>query len=480
MKMLIGGKHCDASDKSVIEITNPATLERIDTVPGAAYEDVQHALELSREGFKEWSATPLYRRIEILYRYADLLDQNFDRIAATLCAESGKPINQSRKEIVAAPFIFRCYAEKARSFMGDLHPMGVSQAVENDVVVCTHQPLGVIACIVPFNYPLELFAHKVAPALIAGNAVIVKPSSDTPMANIIMTELLLEAGVPGNAAQILTGSGAKIGKWLCESPLIDAVFLTGSTEVGIETTLNSAKCLHQVELELGGNDPFIICEDADINLAVEETFFGRIFNAGQTCCASKRMIVHNSVKDLYVEKLIEMLKGLTIGNPANEDTDFGSLINERAAIKVEEQVDYTISQGARCVYGGHRFNRTYFEPTVLTEVTANMDIAKDMEVFGPVIPVIGYDTIDEAIAIANQTQYGLSSGILTSNMKYAFKAAKELESGCVAVGGSGNYRSILQPFGGWKMTGHGHEGAGYTLDEVTRLKTVAFKGFMTD
>ncbi|MHB1315515.1 MAG: aldehyde dehydrogenase family protein [Christensenellales bacterium] len=475
MKMLIGGKFCDASNGSVIEITNPATLKVVDTVPGATCEDVSGALELSRKGFTEWSSTPLYRRIEVMYRYADLLDQNREQIAQTLCAECGKPITQARGETAGASFIFRCYAEKARTFMGDMHPVDVSASVENDVILCTHQPLGVIACVIPFNYPVDLYAEKVAPALVAGNAVIIKPSSDTPLADIMMTGLLLQAGVPGNAAQIITGSGAKVGKWLCESPLIDGVFLTGSTEVGIETALNSAKCLHRLELELGGNDPFIICEDADLDKAVAETISGRITNAGQTCCASKRMIVHNSIRDIYVEKLTAALKKLKIGDPAKEDTDCGSLINEKAAKTVEEQVNFTISQGARCVYGGHRFQTTFFEPTVLVDVTAAMDIARDMEVFGPVIPVIGFDTFDEAIAIANQTKYGLQGGVMTSDMKKAFKAGKMLACGCVTIGGSGNYRSVLQPFGGWKMSGYGNEGVGYTLDEVTRLKTIAFK-----
>jgi succinate-semialdehyde dehydrogenase/glutarate-semialdehyde dehydrogenase len=476
MKMLIGGQFRNASNNACKDDINPATGEVIDTYPLATPEDVQETLENARKGFLEWSNTALYKRLQILYKYADLLEENKDELTKLMCRESGKSITKCRSEAAEAIIVFRQYCEQARNFMGESFPLDTEPRCENDLIVTLHQPLGVIVCIVPFNFPIELYAHKVAPALVTGNAVIIKPASDTPCQNIFMTELLLKAGVPGNAAQIVTGSGATVGAQLTKSKLIDAVSLTGSTEVGIEIMKNCAENIHHVGLELGGNDPLIIFADCDLDRAVSETFVGRLSNAGQTCCASKRFIVQNTVKDKYIEKMIEALKHVHVGDPFDEKNHYGPLISEKAAKEVEQQINHTISQGAKCAFGGKRFDKTFIEPTLLVDVTPEMDIARAMEVFGPVMPVIGFDTVDEAIEIANNIPYGLQSGVMTADMKTAFKVAKAMQCGCCVINGSGNYRSAHQAFGGWKMTGLGREGIAYTLEEMTQVKTIALKG----
>jgi succinate-semialdehyde dehydrogenase/glutarate-semialdehyde dehydrogenase len=260
-----------------------------------------------------------------------------------------------------------------------------------------------------------------------------------------------------------------------DNPLLNVVTFTGSTETGLEIMGNCSKNLHHCHLELGGNCPLIIFDDCDLDKAVLETVGSRASNAGQTCCANKRMIVQNTIKAQYTEKLLEELKKVKVGDPTKEDTTYGSMINERAAQEVIKQINHTIEQGAKCVYGGKLFDRTFIEPTLLTDVTPEMDIAQSMEVFGPVFPIIGFDTTEEAIKIANNTSFGLSGGVMTGDMKKAFKVAKNLNCGTVVINGTGNYRSMHQAFGGFKMSGLGNEGIAYTLEEFTQKKTIALK-----
>jgi succinate-semialdehyde dehydrogenase/glutarate-semialdehyde dehydrogenase len=475
MKMLIGGNAVDAANGAQIDVINPATHQVIDKVPSATKEDVNKAVENAVIGFKEWSAVPLFDRINIIYKFTDIFKKRLEELAKLACRESGKAITLCRAEAAAAMNVFQCYAEKARNFGGEVMPIDSEVRIQDDLIVVIREPLGVVGCIVPFNYPMELYAHKVAPALVVGNSVIIKPASDTPLGNILMTQWLLEAGVPANAIQIITGSGTTAGKSLVENPKVNLITLTGSTEVGIETMIECSRNLHHCHLELGGNCPLIIFDDCDLDYAVQETIGGRASNAGQTCCANKRMIVQNSIKARYIEKLLEELKKVKVGNPEDDDTIYGSMINEKAAQSVIEHINHTISQGAKCLFGGKLFNQTFVEPTLLADVTPEMDIAQSLEVFGPVFPVIGFDTLEEAVKIANNTIFGLSGAVMTGDMKKAFKVAKSLQCGTVVVNGNGNYRSMHQHFGGHKMSGLGTEGITYTLEEFTQKKTIALK-----
>ena len=307
-----------------------------------------------------------------------------------------------------------------------------------------------------------------------GNAAILKPASVNPLTLTSYVELLVEAGVPKGVIQVVHGSGSVVGTALTSNPDVSLVSLTGSTEAGIDAAKNCAEhCAHS-SLELGGNDAFIICEDGDIDLAVEETVWGRLYNTGQVCCASKRFLVHNSVKDEYIRKMVEKISTLKVGLPSSMETDIGCLVSENAAIEVEKQVNKTLEEGAKLVCGGKR-NGAFYEPTILVDVTRDMEVAKDMEIFGPVIPVIGFDSLEEAISIANQSKYGLSGSIVTKDFNKAIKTSEQMECGGFVINGASFFRSFEQPFGGWKYSGIGNEGIMTTLKEMSRTKTVILK-----
>jgi succinate-semialdehyde dehydrogenase/glutarate-semialdehyde dehydrogenase len=472
--MIIDGKKVNSSTGEEIKVLNPATGDLIDTVPAASQDDIEKALDVAQEGKKEWRDTPLHKRCSILQTFTSKVEEDKEDLARLVCQETGKPINQSRGEIGRLINLFNGFAEKAKHLYGETMP-DIYAGLEKDLLFTRREPLGVIACIIPFNFPVVLFAHKVSPALTMGNSVIVKPSSDNPLTEVKLVELLLESGVPGNVVQVVTGSGAKVGRWLSSSSKINAITLTGSTVVGIDIYKNAAANLSRVFLELGGNGAFVVLDDANLELAVKEAKEGRTANAGQICSSPKRFIIHNSIKEAFTEQLISQLEGLKIGNPEDPDTDVGCLISEKAAITVEQQVEKTIEQGAKCIYGGKRFNKSFFQPTVLTDVTPDMDVAQDMEIFGPVFPIIGFDTIEEAIEIANNTQYGLMTGVITQNINRGLQVAEKLESGGVIINGSGRYRNPDMAYGGYKKSGIGREGISVTLEEMSQIKNYVLK-----
>jgi succinate-semialdehyde dehydrogenase/glutarate-semialdehyde dehydrogenase len=475
MKMILGGKACDASNGAVLEVVNPANMQIVDTVPAATREDVETAVDAAREGFEEWRMIPLYQRIKILNDFTDLFVSRKETYAKLLCDSTGKTYRSCLGEVDGVAQLFRFFGEKARNFGGEVFAFGTEVSVQGDVVFTIREPLGIVVCIIPFNYPGNLFTNKVAPALLMGNAVIVKPTSNAPLDSIFITQTLLDVGVPAKTIQCITGSGSTVGYWLANSPKIDAISLTGSLKSGVAIAEAASHNLTKVMLELGGNDATIICDDADLHLAVDETIFGRVYNGGQTCAAPKRFFVDNKVKAQYIEMLKDKFSKIKVGDPYDADTFTGPLISEQAAKDVEVQVNHTIDQGAVCVYGGKRYDHTYFEPTILDGVTKDMDIARNMEVFGPVVPVVGFDTFEEALHMGNDTEYGLSGGIITTDMKKAFKAVACMDCGAVVINGSSFYRFDHQPFGGHKHSGIGNEGVSCTLEEMSQIKTVAFK-----
>ena len=480
MKMIIGGKEVAASNGEVIEVINPANGKVIDTVPAATEEDVNLAVKLAVEGQKVWGAVPLHKRGEIINKFVTLTQTPKEKLelASLLSQETGKPITEAIAEIGNIPTLFTGFVEKAKHLYGESIPSGSEPGNDLTIQITIREPVGVVACIIPFNFPVDLFGQKIAPSLVAGNAAIVKPSTDNPLTLIRLCQLLVQAGVPAGAIEILTGRGSKMGKWLVGNKDLGLVSLTGSTEVGIETGITAAKNLTPVALELGGNDAFIVLEDGDVDLAVEEIVFGRMYNTGQVCCASKRFIVHNSIKKEFTEKVINRLKKLVVGDPADPKTNVGCLISEKAAIGVENQVNLTIAQGGNLLYGGKR-NGAFYEPTVLGEVTASMDVAKDMEIFGPVVPIIGFDTTEEAVEIANSSVFGLSGSVFSRNINTAMKVAYKMECGGMVINGCSFFRSCEMPFGGYKMSGIGNEGIACSLEEVTQLKTIVLKNVLS-
>ena len=477
MKNLIGKNWMDASDGKVIEVTNPATNEFIDTVPNSSLDDVDMAVKEAIIGQKVWSKVPIHERGKILMKFNELVKSHRDELAKLLSDETGKPITEAYGEIDNVDIGVPAFVEKAKHEYGHLIPRGSEKGNERTIQYTVQEPLGVVAAIIPFNFPSDLFCQKVPSALMMGNAVIVKPSTYNPLTLTKYVELLIEAGVPYGAIEVLHGDGKTVGQGLAAHKGVALVSLTGSTAAGMETMGTCSKNLTHVMLELGGNDALIIHKDADMDLAVEETVWGRLYNTGQVCCASKRFLVHNSVKDEFIRRMIEKIQSLKIGMPSDPDTKIGCLINENAAIRVEEQVKQTVSQGANIVYGGRR-NGAFFEPTILDNVTKDMDVAKDMEIFGPVISVIGYDNIDDAIAIANQSSFGLCGGIITNDMPLAMNVSEKMECGGFIVNGASFFRSFEMPFGGWKHSGIGNEGVSSTLKEMSRTKTVILKNII--
>ncbi|MCQ2547286.1 MAG: aldehyde dehydrogenase family protein [Clostridia bacterium] len=476
MKMFIDGKLCDSVSGATFDITAPATGKVIDTVPKATAEDIDIAVTAAYEAQKAWAKVPISSKVEILDKFLAIVDENKESLAQTLSAENGKPINEARAEIANIPIGFSGFMEYAKHYYGSILPQGGEAGQDKHVQLVTREPIGVIACIIPFNFPCDLFDQKVAPALLMGNAAIVLPSSDNPLTLMRLTEMLGQAGVPAGVVQCLTAPGA-VKSAAVSDPRVHLVTLTGSTEVGIDTAKLAAEDLTHTALELGGNDAFIVLEDGDVDLAVEEMIWGRMYNTGQVCCASKRFLVHNSIKDEFAAKAVDRIKKLNYGDPAKEETQIACLISEKAAIKVEEQVNHTVEQGGKIILGGKR-EGAFYDPTVIVDVPADADVAIDMEIFGPVVPVIGFDTDEEAIAIANRSMFGLSSCVFSRDMKRAYKVAQAMEAGGAIINGASFFRSFEMPFGGWKYSGIGTEGVMSTFDEMTRVKTIVLKNII--
>lgn len=477
MKNLIGYEWKESSNGAKIEVVNPATQELIETVPNVTEEDVDEAVKVAVQEQKKWEKVSIYERAEILYKFVDLVEENKERLAILLSNETGKPIKEARGEIANVRIGTRGFIERAKHLYGESIPAGTEAGQEKTMQITKRYPLGVIAAIIPFNFPSDLFCQKVPPALMMGNSIIVKPSNYNPLTLIEYVKLMVEAGVPAGCIQILTGDGPTVGQALARHPGVHLVSLTGGTAAGIQTMGTASKNLTHVMLELGGNDAFIFLEDGDMDLAVKETIWGRLYNGGQVCCASKRFLIHNSRKQEFIERMNEVISNLKVGDPMQEDTDMGPMININAAKRIEEQVNQLVSEGAKVVCGGRRED-AYYYPTILDNVTKDMEVAKDMEIFGPVISVIGFDTEEEAIEIANQSSYGLCGCVISKDYSRAMKIADKLECGGAIVNGASFYRSFEMPFGGWKHSGIGNEGVLSTLQEMSRVKTIVLKNIL--
>jgi acyl-CoA reductase-like NAD-dependent aldehyde dehydrogenase len=475
MKMLISGKGVDSSNGEVIAVENPFNGQKIDTVPSATKEDVDRAIAEAVKAQKVWNAKIIRERASILRRFLELLTRDRDKLAAKLTEETGKPVFDSYGEIDSVYMTFESAIEIVKHQYGKTMPMGIEGGYDDDLQVTIHEPLGVIACIVPFNFPAALWAFKAGPALMAGNAIVVKPATYNPLTVLMLMNLLVEAGVTPGAVQCITGRGSSVGNWISDNPAVAQINLTGGVNAGKEIARHTAENLTPYKFELGGNDPLIICEDCDMDLAVNEAG-DKTRNAGQCCSGAKRFIVHESIKDEFVRRLIEeRLKTVKEGDLMDMTTDYGVLISEKAAEEVDHQVQLTIEQGAKLVYGGVR-RGAYYMPTVLDNCTIDMDVCRDMEIFGPVFPIFTFKTLDEAIEIAEATDYGLSSGVITNNFQDAMKVAATLKAGMVAVNGSGGFRAQELPFGGGKkMSGNSRECMSSVLEEVTQEKSIIFR-----
>lgn len=474
MKMLIDGAFADSVSLQTMDIYDPYRGEVIDTVPRACAEDIDIALDAAVRAQKEWAAVPVYKRAEILMRFVELVRDNKQSLAETLCRDNGKPISQALGEIGNIPIVVPAFCEKAKHFYETVVPAGLEAGQENAIQYVKREPVGVVCCIVPFNFPSNLFCQKVMPSLLMGNAALVLPPSGNPLTLLRLCALLDEAGVPAGVIQCVTAPGA-VKEAAVRDKRTSFISLTGSTEIGIRVAELAAPNLTPYALELGGNDPFVVFEDADIDRAVGEVFGGRLVNSGQICCACKRFIIQRSVVSAFTAKVLEMINGLTIGDPMDPATDISCLINEDAAALVEQQVSDVVAAGGKLLCGGQR-KGTHYAPTVIADVTPDMDIARDLEVFGPVIPIITFDTLEEAIAISNNSIYGLSSCVFTEDYHKIKTMCDAFEAGNVIVNSASRLRTFEMPFGGWKMSGVGTEGVMVTFNEVTRPKTIVLTG----
>jgi lactaldehyde dehydrogenase len=471
MKMLIDSQWVTSSDGKWRDIVNAATGEVIDRVPQATLEDAERAVRAAQAGMEAMRRMPAHRRAEILLRIADSLENEKEALATLLAKENGKPIRQTREELGATIRIFRGFAEEAKRILGRVVPMDAVPGQERNLAITIRQPLGVVAAIVPFNYPVELYAHKGAPALAAGNAVIVKPPSDCPLTLLRIAELMETAGLPRAAHQVITGPGALIGDFLARAPGIQKITLTGSTEVGIHISELAARHLKKVTMELGGNDAMIICADADLEKAARAVVLGRLARGnGQICCAVKRVFVEAPVYDRFAEMLTREAGQLKVGDQLSEETDVGPLINQAAAEQVERLIQNAVQAGAKVTSGGKR-RGAFIEPTVLTNIPGDVPLFRE-ETFGPVVPLVPFQDVDEAVRLANDSPYGLQAAVFTRDISRALDVAHRLEAGGVIINWSTALRVESLPFGGVKMSGHGREGTLDTLNEMTEQKII--------
>jgi len=456
-------------------VYNPATNEVIESVPLASKGDVYDAIRYAQEGRVSWGKMSIVSRYEILLRFSKAVISQRDSLAELLCQEAGKPIEQARWEIETAVRLFSGYAERAKFAHGEAVPLDSQRGLEGDLLFTLREPLGVVAAITPFNFPVDLFAHKVAPALAAGNSVIVKPDLRTPLTTSLLVRLLVEAGVPASAIQCLYG-GVEVGRILSVAPGIDAVSLTGSTAAGREVASSSGRALKRVFLELSGNDPLLVYPDANVKDAVDAVIFGRLLANGQTCCATERIMVHDSMATDFVSRLRAELEHVRVGDPIEPETTLGPLIDGTAASRLSLQVEALVAEGGDVVVTGGRHEDNYFSPVLLANVPLDSETVVKEERFGPVFVVQSFHTDDEAVLAVNRSSYALNAAVFTSDIERAFRLADQIDAGSVMINATTLYRPDIMAFGGYKQSGFGREGLLYTLEEMTRVKSIVIHG----
>lgn len=475
MKMLIDGEWTGAADGAGIPVLNPANGALIDTVPAATEADTLRAVAAAVRAKTAMAAMPAHRRAAILLGVAARMQANRAELVRLLNLENGKTLREvDGWEIDAAIRILRGYAEEAKRLNGHAVPLHGIPGLENSMAFTAYRPLGVVAVIIPFNYPVELWSHKLAAALAAGNAVITKPPEDCPLTMLTIARYFEDEGLPHGAHQIVTGYGPVVGACLARSPDVQLISMTGSTETGKAIARAAAETLKKVHLELGGNDATIVMGDVDPDVAADALVAGRFTSGnGQICCAVKRVLVDERIFDQVRDAVVARTARLKVGDHTLPDTDVGPLINERGAQRVEAQLAQAVADGATLVCGGQR-NGNFIQPAVLTGVKLDSAAFQD-EIFGPVLPLVRFRGIDDAIRIANDSRYGLQAAIFTNDLNAAMNAAMKLEVGTVIVNHQSAMRIECLPFGGIKNSGNGREGFMDTVKDMSEVKTVVLK-----
>jgi succinate-semialdehyde dehydrogenase / glutarate-semialdehyde dehydrogenase len=451
---------------AALPVTNPASGEHIASVPNCGAAEAERAVEAASAAFKPWAARTAKERSAILRRWLDLVIASRDDLATILTTEQGKPFAEARGEIDYAASYIEFYAEEAKRVAGEILPSHRADAR----ITVLRQPIGVVAAITPWNFPAAMITRKIAPALAAGCTVVVKPAPETPLTALALAELARRAGFPAGTVNVITGDAIAIGKVLTTHPKVRLVGFTGSTAVGKILMAQASTTVKKVALELGGNAPFIVFDDADLDAAVEGAIVSKYRNMGQTCVCTNRIYVQAGIHDRFVEKLAERVRGLSVGDGFGDGVVQGPLITEKAVAKVESHIADALSKGASVVTGGHRheLGLTFFQPTLLTGAKAGMQLARE-ETFGPVAAVFKFDNEDEVVEAANDTESGLAAYFFTRDLGRAFRVLESLDYGMVGVN-TGLISTELAPFGGVKESGNSREGSHHGILEFTELK----------
>ncbi|MGB9926951.1 MAG: aldehyde dehydrogenase family protein [Methanosarcina sp.] len=471
-KLFIDGEFRDSSTEEVFEDTNPATLESLARIQIAGNDDLEKAVDAAEAGFKIWRDVPAPKRAEILFRAARILEDRKEELAVLMTKEMGKILLETRGDVQEAIDITYYAAGEGRRMFGET----TTSELKGKFCMTVLRPLGVVGMITPWNFPIAIPSWKLMPSLVAGNSIIFKPASDTPLLAFKLVEILTEAGLPPGVINVLPGPGGTIGQAIVQHPRIRAISFTGSLDTGKWIMGECAKNMKRVSLELGGKNPVITMDDADLELALEGVLWGAFGTTGQRCTATSRLILHDKIKDEFLERLLAKTRIFRVGDGLLPETDMGPLINKSQLERVEKYVKIGKEEGATLLLGGNRIDSDlpgyFFEPTIFTDVRPEMRIAQE-EIFGPVLSVFTISSFEEAIELVNNTKYGLSSAIYTRNLENAYKAIEKIEAGITYVNAPTIGAEVHLPFGGVKGTGNGFREAGTeAIKEFTEVKAV--------
>jgi len=472
-KMYINGEWQEALSGKTMNVINPANGEIVGVVAYGGREETARAIDAAHQAFPAWSGAPARERAKYLLAISELIRKYRDELAQIMSAEMGKPFMEAKFEVMGAVDNFQWYAEEAKRVYGETIP----SSVPNKRIMVLKQPVGVTAAITPWNFPINMAARKIAPALAAGCTVVFKPAMKTPLTAIRLTEIMEEAGLPKGVVNLVLGHSSEIGNEIVENPKVAKITFTGSTEVGKKLMEGAAKHVKRISMELGGHAPFIVFEDADLDAAVEGLFESKYRNAGQMCISTNRLYVHQAVLEPFTEKLIERLKRTKVGDGREKGVEIGPLVDEAALKGVMAHIEDAKEKGAKVLYGGERLTEGeyakgfFLQPTVLSDVKDDMRIVRE-ETFGPVLPIIPFTDEAEVIRKANDTIYGLAAYVYTQNLSRSVRVAEALEYGIVGVN-DGAPTQTQAPFGGFKQSGIGREGGHYAMDEFLEVKFVS-------
>jgi succinate-semialdehyde dehydrogenase / glutarate-semialdehyde dehydrogenase len=474
-KAYVAGEWVDADDKSTVDVTNPANGEKLGTVPMCGAAETERAIAAADKAQKTWRDVPAKQKAAVLRKLNDLMLANTDDLALIMTSEQGKPMAEAKGEIAYAASFIEWFADEARRTYGDTIPAPTGDRR----ILAVKQPVGTTAAITPWNFPTAMLTRKAGPALAAGCSMVVKPATQTPYSALAFALLAERAGVPKGLLSVLTGSASQIGGEMTRNPLVRKLTFTGSTEVGRTLMRQSADTIKKLSLELGGNAPFIVFDDADLDAAVEGAMISKYRNTGQTCVCANRIYVQKGVLEAFTAKLVAKVNGLKVGPGTEAGVTQGPLIDAKAVAKIEEHIADATAKGGKVLTGGkrHALGGLFFEPTVVSGATSDMLFAKE-ETFGPLAPVFAFDTEEEVLALANDSEFGLAAYFYSRDIGRVMRVAERLESGMVGVN-TGLISTAEAPFGGVKQSGLGREGSKYGLDEFQEIKYICLAGLDT-